>query len=121
MVRLSTLRTFGLTADPTWDNIPTTLWTTLETTAAMLCTCLPSMRAGLLRAFPKVFDSSTSPITNTTSRNVAAGYQANSNSFKPGKFWPAQELKSFSSLSIVDEESQRDRSKSIASSTRRPG
>jgi hypothetical protein len=51
MIRLYTLKYFGLTADPTWDNIPVTLWTTLETTTAVVCTCLPSIRAGLLRAF----------------------------------------------------------------------
>jgi hypothetical protein len=120
MVRLSTLRSFGLTADPTYDNIPTTFWTTLETTTAMLCTCLPSIRAGLLCVFPKVFDSSSSP-TNPTSRKATVAGQESSTSFKPSKSWPAQELTSFSSLSILDEESQKGGNKVMISSNRGPG
>ena len=52
MIRLESLRTFGLTADPTWDNIPTTFWSTLETTAAIFCACMPAVRAGLVHVFP---------------------------------------------------------------------
>jgi hypothetical protein len=59
MLRLDSLRTFGLTADPTWDNIPTTFWSTLETTTAIFCACMPAIRAGLVRLFPKVMGSAT--------------------------------------------------------------
>jgi len=59
MVRLDSLRTFGLTADPTWDNIPTTFWSTLETTTAIFCACMPAIRAGLVRLFPKVMGNAT--------------------------------------------------------------
>lgn len=69
MIRLDSLRTFGLTADPTWDNIPTTFWSTLETTTAIFCACMPAIRAGLVRLFPKV--------TGTVTR-------APNTSFKPG-------------------------------------
>jgi len=55
IIRLYTLKHFGLTADPTWDNVPTIFWSTMETTAAVFCACMPSMRAGLVRLFPKVF------------------------------------------------------------------
>ena len=57
IVRLDSLRTFGLTADPTWDNIPTTFWSTLETTTAIFCACMPSIRAGLIRLFPRLMGS----------------------------------------------------------------
>lgn len=57
MIRLESLRTFGLTADPTWDNIPTTFWSTLETATALFCACMPSIRAGLVVVFPKVVGS----------------------------------------------------------------
>jgi hypothetical protein len=49
MVRLESLRTFGLTADPTWDNVPTTFWSTLESTTAIFCACMPTFRAGFAR------------------------------------------------------------------------
>ncbi|CZR64664.1 uncharacterized protein PAC_14562 [Phialocephala subalpina] len=63
IVRLDSLRTFGLTADPTWDNIPTTFWSTLETTTAIFCACMPSIRASLVMFFPKVLGSTTHPIS----------------------------------------------------------
>ncbi|TVY82748.1 Satratoxin biosynthesis SC1 cluster protein [Lachnellula suecica] len=59
IIRLYTLKNFGLTADPTWNNVPTIFWSTLETTAAVFCACMPSMRAGLVRLFPKVFGSTS--------------------------------------------------------------
>lgn len=68
MIRLSTIKGFGLTADPTWDNIPVTFWTTMEITTAVLCTCLPSIRAGLLRVFPTIFGSATYTSTVTSRR-----------------------------------------------------
>ena len=49
MIRLHSLKTFGLTADPTWDNISTTFWSTLETCTAVLCACMPAIRAGIIR------------------------------------------------------------------------
>jgi hypothetical protein len=79
IVRLDSLRTFGLTADPTWDNIPTTFWSTLETTTAIFCACMPSIRAGLVRLFPKVLGSTIHPI----SRSVG-GWGEGLNSASPG-------------------------------------
>lgn len=55
IIRLYTLKHFGITADPTWDNVPTIFWSTLETTSSVLCACMPAMRAGLMRLAPKVF------------------------------------------------------------------
>jgi hypothetical protein len=49
MIRLNSLKTFGLTADPTWDNISTTFWSTLETSTAIVCACMPAIRAGIIR------------------------------------------------------------------------
>lgn len=57
IIRLYTLKNFGLTADPTWNNVLTIFWSTMETTAAVFCACMPSMRAGLVRLFPKIFGS----------------------------------------------------------------
>ena len=79
IVRLDSLRTFGLTADPTWDNIPTTFWSTLETTTAIFCACMPSIRAGLVRLFPKVLGSTTHPISTGV-----GGWGEGLNSASPG-------------------------------------
>ena len=69
IIRVYSLKNFGLTADPTWDNIPTIFWSTLETTSAVFCACMPAMRAGLVRLFPKVFGGASffkSTVTSTS-------------------------------------------------------
>lgn len=73
MVRLESLRSFGLTADPTWDNIPTTFWSTLETTTAIFCACMPAIRAGLVRLFPKVMSTIPRTFTEKTFRSTFHG------------------------------------------------
>jgi hypothetical protein len=59
MIRLDSLKTFGLTADPTWDNIPTTFWSTLETSTAIFCACMPAIRAGIIRFSPNILGPPT--------------------------------------------------------------
>jgi hypothetical protein len=113
IVRLTTLKDFGLTADPTWDNVPTTFWTTLETTTAMICTCLPALRAGLLRIFPSIFGSSKAQSTGASHNKGSRTYQESS-SFSAIKPWPAQRLPSVSSVNLTDEESQSIRNHSQA-------
>lgn len=101
MVRLRAIKTFGLTTDATWDNIPITFWTTLETTTAMLCTCLPAMRAGLLRVFPQALGSSAANASSavTLGKQPMTTYQKSfGTSWRP-KSWPSQRLSSLSSLS----------------------
>lgn len=105
MVRLYTIKTFGLTADATWDNIPITFWTTLETTTAMLCTCLPTIRAGLLRLFPQVFATTTHTSTVTTAgTKPVIIYQKSFAICSMPKSWPSRKLTSVSSLSVRDDE-----------------
>ena len=102
IVRLYTLKTFGLTADATWDNIPITVWTTLETTFAMLCTCLPTIRAGLLHIFPQAFGSTRTAAT--TSAKPAVSYQNTFEIPSMPKSWPSRKLTSESSLSVREDE-----------------
>jgi len=59
MIRLDSLKTFGLTADPTWDNIPTTFWSTLETSTAIFCACMPAIRAGIIQFSPNILGPPT--------------------------------------------------------------
>lgn len=58
IIRLWSIRTFGFTADPTWDNLPATFWSTLETTAAVTCACMPPIRGGFMRLFPTFWQTS---------------------------------------------------------------
>jgi hypothetical protein len=77
MIRLESLRTFGLTADPTWDNIPTTFWSTLETCTAIFCSCMPAIRAGIIRFFPRILDPAERSI------NIFSGQPSNSPDDEP--------------------------------------
>ena len=107
IIRLYTIKTFGLTADPTWDNIPITFWTTMETTTALLCSCLPTIRAGLLRLFPQVFGYTTHVSTSTaTATKPTITVQKSFVTYSTAKSWPAQKLTSISSLNIRDQEAQ---------------
>jgi hypothetical protein len=121
IVRLSTLTHFGLTTDPTFSNSATTFWTTLETTMAIICACLPSIRAGLLRAFPETFGSGSfySSIQKTIhSRGASTNHQPSLSFTKnphglghsvsvtangKGSRWPLQKP-SFSTANSKDEE-----------------
>lgn len=104
IIRLWSLRTFGLTADPTWDNVPTTFWSILETTVAILCACVPAIRAGFAQAFSRAWESSVNHST-IFSQKISVGRVGNSMAAGPsGQSWPAQELGSKSTLDILDEE-----------------
>ena len=107
MVRLWSIKSFGLTADPTWDNIPITFWTTLETTTAVLCSCLPMIRAGLLRLFPQfVGGTANASFTTITGNKPTILVQKSFASSSTAKSWPAQKLTSISSLSMRDEDAR---------------
>ena len=107
MVRLYTIKTFGLTADPTWDNVPITFWTALETTTGMLCSCLPTIRAGLLSVFPQTFGSTVHTSTaNAAGDKPVTSYKKRFAVSSVAKSWPALKLTSVSSFSSQRPETQ---------------
>ena len=57
IIRLHSLKTFGLTKDPTWDNVFPTVWSSAETCVALVCASLPAIWAALKRLFPTFFHS----------------------------------------------------------------
>ena len=72
MVRLNSLKTFGLTADPTWDNVPTTFWSTLETTTAFVAACMPALRAGFVNLFQKAAGLTTGKSSKSNPTGLSA-------------------------------------------------
>ncbi len=52
IVRLQALVTFAQSSNPTWDNYPVSLWSTIEINVGIICTCMPTLRLMLVRAFP---------------------------------------------------------------------
>lgn len=52
IIRLQALVTFAKSSDPTWDNFPVSLWSTVEINVGIMCTCMPTLRLLLTRVFP---------------------------------------------------------------------
>ncbi|KAB5581016.1 hypothetical protein GE09DRAFT_1020739 [Coniochaeta sp. 2T2.1] len=52
IIRLQALVTFEKSNDPTWDNFPVSLWSTVEINVGIMCTCMPTIRLLLTRLFP---------------------------------------------------------------------
>lgn len=56
-IRLQGLVNFANSANPTWDNFETGLWSTVEINIGIICCCLPNIRLLLVRLFPKYLGS----------------------------------------------------------------
>lgn len=52
IIRLQALVVFGKSSNATWDNFPVSLWSTVEINVGIICTCMPTLRLMLVRAFP---------------------------------------------------------------------
>jgi hypothetical protein len=71
LVRLHALLSFKTTIDPTWDFVPSTVWTELELASGFACSSLPAIRMLLVRITPKGFLSSiTSKIRSSHNRST---------------------------------------------------
>ncbi|KAK4099846.1 hypothetical protein N658DRAFT_516969 [Parathielavia hyrcaniae] len=64
IVRLRALVLFGKSSNPTWDNFPVSLWSTVEISVGIICTCMPTLRLLLVRLFPVLGGSSYGPSAN---------------------------------------------------------
>ena len=64
ILRMQSLVYFAKSSNPTWDQWPIALWSTIEINVGVICTCLPSIRLILVRLFPGVLDSNASPHTS---------------------------------------------------------
>jgi hypothetical protein len=58
IIRLRALVTFAKSNNPTWDNFPVSLWSTVEISVGIMCTCMPTLRLLLVRLFPVLGGSS---------------------------------------------------------------
>ncbi|KUI55538.1 hypothetical protein VP1G_02965 [Cytospora mali] len=65
IVRLQSLITFANSSNATWDNLPVSLWSTIEINVGIICACMPTMRLLLLKMFPKL---------SSTYRNMSGYY-----------------------------------------------
>jgi hypothetical protein len=103
IIQLWGLQTFGLTADPTWDNFPTTFWSTLETTCGRHL-CLHAFHSWwVCSCHPKFWQTSVNN-SAMSSQKISMGCIGLSPSDPSSKSWPAKELGSKSTLDRIDEE-----------------
>ncbi|KGQ05202.1 hypothetical protein BBAD15_g9528 [Beauveria bassiana D1-5] len=56
-LRLRSLIYFANSINPTWDELPLALWSTIEINVGLMCACLPTLRLILVRIWPRVFGS----------------------------------------------------------------
>ncbi|KAI9054826.1 hypothetical protein LZ554_001971 [Drepanopeziza brunnea f. sp. 'monogermtubi'] len=53
IIRLQSLVSFSNSQNPTWDNLPVSLWSTVEVSIGLICACMPTLRLVLVRLFPR--------------------------------------------------------------------
>lgn len=57
ILRLEALYAVSVSKDQTWDNSLTALWSIVEINTGIVCSCLPTLKACVTRAFPRLFTS----------------------------------------------------------------
>ncbi|KAH6680193.1 hypothetical protein B0J14DRAFT_259981 [Halenospora varia] len=55
MIRLKHLIGFGDFTDSSWDNMDTSIWSSIEIATAVICACLPALRPILMLILPRIF------------------------------------------------------------------
>ncbi|KAH7327466.1 CFEM domain-containing protein [Rhexocercosporidium sp. MPI-PUGE-AT-0058] len=77
IIRLQSLISFAKSNNPTWDNLPVSVWSTVEISIGMICTCMPTLRLLLVRLFPKIMGSTQLSRTGNNYYNSTHGHTAN--------------------------------------------
>jgi hypothetical protein len=65
LLRLQSLYAVSVSDDISWDNPMAALWSNLEVSIGIICSCLPTLKKCVMRVFPKMF---------TTSRGTSYGH-----------------------------------------------
>lgn len=69
ILRLQSLVAFANSANPTWDQVGISLWSTIEINVGVICACMPTIRLILIRLVPRLSDSSQNGYYSNTSNN----------------------------------------------------
>lgn len=64
-VRLRSLVRFETSDNPTWDNVDAIIWTHAEVSVSVIVVCLPTVRAALASAAPRLFGSTAKTPNNS--------------------------------------------------------
>ena len=72
IVRMTTLQTGSKSTDITWTTTNSTIWSGIEINVAIVCACLPILRAPLQAIFPRLFGRTTVSSHTATDGTVGA-------------------------------------------------
>ncbi|KAL1648509.1 hypothetical protein SLS61_006833 [Didymella pomorum] len=81
MLRLRSLVHFANTTNMTWDYLEASLWSVIECQVGIICSCMPSIRLGLTRLFPKIMGSTNRSTAKDT--GAPSGRSHGHNTFNP--------------------------------------
>ncbi|PLB55470.1 putative integral membrane protein [Aspergillus steynii IBT 23096] len=72
ILRLKSLLVISNTTDPTYDNVGAATWSAIECNVAIICACLPGIRAFISRLIPRILStrSGSRSAKATTNRNA---------------------------------------------------
>lgn len=76
VLRLEAVYALTTSADQSYNNGETALWSSLEVNVAIVCSCLPTLRALAMRFFPKVFLSHQHEYGSTSAVELSHRYEA---------------------------------------------
>ncbi|OJJ49273.1 hypothetical protein ASPZODRAFT_129699 [Penicilliopsis zonata CBS 506.65] len=57
MIRMRSMETSTTTTDPTWGSFDALMWSAIEASTGIICTCLPFLKGPIQNAFPRLFSS----------------------------------------------------------------
>ncbi|KAK0621961.1 hypothetical protein B0T17DRAFT_642347 [Bombardia bombarda] len=80
IIRLNTLFGFSLSSNPTLDSFNVGVWSTIEISVGIICTCMPTLRKIIIWLFPSIFGGSRSaPASRKSPYYNSSGNTGNSN------------------------------------------
>ncbi|KAK7998910.1 hypothetical protein PG991_014585 [Apiospora marii] len=72
-VRLRYLVRFEKSDNPTWDNVDAIIWTHAEVSVSVIVVCLPTVRAALASAAPRLFGSTAKTPGGSSGKKMPSG------------------------------------------------
>jgi hypothetical protein len=73
LLRLQSLYAVSVSDDISWDNPMAALWSNLEVSIGIICSCLPTLKTCVMRVFPKIFSTSRGTSYGHGIRTIGGG------------------------------------------------
>ncbi|KAJ3490256.1 hypothetical protein NLG97_g5820 [Lecanicillium saksenae] len=89
-LRLKSLIYFANSINPTWDEWPVALWSTIEINVGLMCACFPTLRLILVRMWPRVFGSTVRSASDRSAASHGTSFSARKPKLRLGSVDDAQ-------------------------------